>query len=601
VEIFHPLDWVAIIGYLILAVTVGSLLSRRASRSTQDFYLAGRSLPWWVAGTSMVATSFASDTPLVVTGWVRDGGLASNWMWWGFAVGGVLSFLFLAAWWRRAEITTDAEFIEVRYSGKPARILRGFYGAYHSLITNTIVLAWVLLAMLKVVRVVLDLDDHSWDVWILGGAVSLALGYSVLAGLWGVVVTDLFQFALAMTGAIFLGMEAASALGGLDEARAAIAELAPETTSFMPSPGEGAWTATAFWTQGFTAFVVLAALQGWANKNADGGGHAIQRFSACKDGSHARGAALWFHIAHYCLRPWPWIFVALCSIILIPTADLPLMEVGGQMVPDHEAAYPMMMKQYLGPGIFGLMCASFLAAFMSTLDTHFNLASAYVVNDLYRRFWNRKASPRHYVNVGRLTEVVVGLLAACFALFAGSISNLFTLSLALLGGLGPAYLLRWFWWRANAWTEFSALIASGLTTIYLKFFLPVSAWPSAPFNGWQAGVAWDHSGLYLLVVGVSLVVMFTATLLTKPVDTEHLQAFHAKVRPFGFWSRVAPHATNNRKRALAAGVGWVGSLSLIFGLMFAIGAWLLGRDFGPPLLLATGGSLLLYWSWNRAV
>ncbi len=595
---FHPLDWIAIGGYLAFALAVGSYLSKRASKSTQDFYLAGRSLPWWMAGTSLVATSFASDTPLVVTGWVRTGGIASNWIWWGFAVGGAMSFAFLAGWWRRLEVTTDAELIEHRYSGRPARVLRGFYGAYHSLITNTLVLAWVLLAMLKVVRVVLNIDDSSSDVWIVGGAVALALTYSMLAGLWGVVVTDLFQFFLALAGAILLGWKASEAVGGLDAARDYFSTLEPAKTALFPAHGEGAWTSAAWWTQGFTAFLVLVGLQGWANKNADGGGQAVQRYSACKDEKHARGAALWFHIAHYCLRPWPWIFVALCSLILIPESELPQIMVAGEMVPDHEAAYPMMMARYLGPGLFGLMCASFLAAFMSTLDTHLNLASAYAVNDLYRRFIRPDASSRHFVNVGRGFELVVGGLGAAFALVAGSISTLFTFTLALLGGLGPAFLLRWFWWRANAWTEFSALVTSGFMTLLLKFVLPDSIWPAAPFNAWEAGVPWNYSGQYLLVVGVSIVVMLTVTLLTPPVDPEHLRRFYAKVRPFGFWRKV----TNQKPAtgtALASFQVWYGGIALLLGLLMGTGAWLLGHEFWTWFGIAGVGGLLVSHSWNR--
>jgi Na+/proline symporter len=597
VSAFHPLDWIAIGGYLVFALAVGSYLSKRASKSTQDFYLAGRSLPWWMAGTSLVATSFASDTPLVVTGWVRTGGIASNWIWWGFAVGGAMSFAFLAGWWRKLEVTTDAELIEHRYSGRPARILRGFYGAYHSLITNTLVLAWVLLAMLKVVRVVLDIDDSSSDVLIVGGAVVLAITYSILAGLWGVVVTDFFQFFLALGGAILLGWKAADALGGLDSAREYFSAMEPAKTALFPSPGEGGWTSTAWWTQGFTAFLVLVGLQGWANKNADGGGQAVQRYSACKSEGHARGAALWFHIAHYCLRPWPWIFVALCSLILIPETDLPQILVNGEIVPDHEAAYPMMMARYLGPGLFGLMCASFLAAFMSTLDTHLNLASAYAVNDLYRRFIRPEAKPQHFVNVGRVAELFVGILGASFALFAGSISNLFTFTLALLGGLGPAYLLRWFWWRANAWTEFSALITSGCMTVLLKFVLPNSFWPAAPFNQWQEGIPWDHSGQYLLVVGVSILVMVAVTLLTPPVDSEHLSRFHAKVRPFGFWSKVSQlkHKPGTVRAAFQV---WFGGLALLLGLLMGTGTWLLGQpDSWVWFAIAATGSLLLKRSW----
>ena len=590
----HPLDWIAIGGYLAVALTVGTVLARRASRSTRDFYLAGRSLPWWVAGTSLVATTFAADTPLVVTGWVRSQGIAGNWLWWGIAVGGALSFVVFAAWWRRLEVTTDAEVIERRYEGKPARVLRGFYGGYHAFITNTIVLSWVLLAAVKIARVVFDIEDGSADVWITGGALLLALSYSVLAGLWGVVVTDFFQFFLALGGALLLAWKAGAELGGLDGARAAFAELSESITRIVPAPGPGGWWEASFWAQGFTAFLVLVAVQGWSNKNADGGGYAVQRFSACRDENHARGAALWYHLAHYCLRPWPWIFVALASMVIIPEADLPI--VGGRV--DHEAAYPMMMKLLLGPGLFGILCASFLAAFMSTLDTHFNLASAYVVNDLYRRFLKPQQSERHYVWVGRGVEVLIGVLAAMLALAADSISDLFTFWLAMFGGLGPAILFRWFWWRANAWTEISALAASTMATLLCKVILPASAWPAAPFNGWQSGVTWDHAGQFLLIVIFSLAVSLTVTRLTTPVSREQLRRFYGQARPIGFWAPVREPGEDPGGVGVLL-VGWLGGLALTFGLLAGIGRWMLGRDATLSFLAAAAGAALLWWSWPR--
>ncbi|MDG1405578.1 MAG: hypothetical protein P8R35_05125, partial [Planctomycetota bacterium] len=421
---FEALDWIAIIGYIVFAMSVGIYLTKRASKSTDDFYLAGRSLKWWVAGTSLVATSFAADTPLVISGWVRSSGISQNWLWWGMAVGGSLTFVVLAAWWRRLEVTTDAEFIERRYSGKPASFLRGFYGCYHALITNTIVLTWVLLAMLKLVRVILGAEDGSYDIYIVGGGLVLALSYSFLSGLWGVVVTDLMQFTLAMFGAIFLAYKSIDALGGFTAAQQAFAGLPRATTSIMPLANEEglSWDSIAWWSQGFGAFFIFIGVQGWLNKNADGGGAGVQRYSASLDENHARKAALWFNIAHYCIRPWPWIIVGLASIILIDPSALPV--VNGAI--DHEAAYPMMMAQLLGPGLFGLLCASFLAAFMSTLDTHFNLASAYLVNDVYRRFARKEAPDKHYVWVGRFAEILIGIIAATFALQADSIANLFT-------------------------------------------------------------------------------------------------------------------------------------------------------------------------------
>ncbi len=591
---FQPLDWYVIGGYLVFALSVGMLLTRRASRSTQDFYLAGRSLPWWVAGTSLVATSFAADTPLLVSGWVRHEGIAKNWVWWGMAVGGSLTFVCFAAWWRRLEVTTDAEFIERRYTGQAARFLRGFYGGYHAIVTNTVVLAWVLLAMLKLVRVVLNLEDGSLDVWIVGGALLLALSYSFLSGLWGVVMTDLFQFVLALGGAILLAWKSIDALGGIEATRQTFQELGPATTSLLPHAVDGktqapsTWTSLAWWTQGMGAFFILVGVQGWLNKNADGGSAGVQRYSACRSESHARGAALWFHLAHYCLRPWPWIVVGLASLVLIPTADLSLIAgADGNMIPDYEEAYPRMMALLLGPGFFGLLCASFLAAFMSTLDTHFNLASAYVVNDLYRRFLRPKAADTHYVWVGRFVEIGIGVLAAIFALSASSISSLFIFSLSLLGGLGPALLLRWFWWRANPWTELSALLTSTLTTILTN--TPI-------FGADQAWLNIPYPLSYLFVISSALSVSVFVTLCTRPVPKQHLQAFYDRVLPIGAWS---PFGRHQWRRWLPFFLAWAGGIALIYGLLFSIGGWLLGTPVSLPLLAAVSGSLVLTASWKH--
>lgn len=605
---FHWLDWVAIGGYVAFALGVGTYMARRASRSTNDFYLAGRSLPWYVAGTSIVATSFAADTPLVVTGWVRSAGISQNWLWWGMAGGGALSIIVLAAWWRRLAVTTDAEIIEHRYGGRQAKALRGFLGAYHALVTNTIVLTWVLLAMKKVVRVVLELPDDSYDGWIVGGGVILALSYSFLSGFWGVVITDFFQFFLALFGALLLAWNAAEALGGMSGAREAFAGLDEKLTTMIPEgkvdkAGEPVpWWTALYWTgSGFGAFLVFIGVQGWLNKNADGGGPAVQRYSACKDEHHARGAALWYHIAHYALRPWPWIFVALASLVLVDLSVLPTLADGGV---DHEAAYPYMMKEYLGPGVFGLMCASFLAAFMSTLDTHFNLASAYLVNDCYRRFLAKDKNPRHYVWVGRYLELVIGAIAASMAYFAESIADLFTFSLSLVGGLGPAMLLRWFWWRANAWTEISAMATSTSVTIGMTLY-------RKSFENPEAIPAWTGYPLsYAITIGAAVAVMVTVTLLTKPVREERLTEFYAKVRPVGAWRRFrdahrAEVRANGGSPATGQGVavlvGWVGGAALIYGLMFLPGRWMLGNPWLPSLVTAAVGAVALRWAWRRAV
>lgn len=603
---FHWLDWVAIGVYIAFALGVGVYMTRRASRSTNDFYLAGRSLPWYVAGTSIVATSFAADTPLVITGWVRSAGISQNWLWWGMAAGGALSIIVLAGWWRRLEVTTDAEVIEHRYGGRQAKALRGFLGAYHALVTNTIVLTWVLTAMKKVVRVVVDLPDGSYDHYIVFGGLALALSYSFLSGFWGVVITDFFQFFLAVFGAVLLAWNAADALGGMEGAREAFSNLDEKITAFVPAAATNAageaygWFEGLYWAgSGFGAFLIFIGVQGWLNKNADGGGPAVQRYSACKDEHHARGAALWYHIAHYAVRPWPWIFVALASLVLVDPAALPQLANG----PDHEAAYPYMMAEYLGPGLFGLMCASFLAAFMSTLDTHFNLASAYLVNDCYRRFLAPNRKPKHYVWVGRYLEIFIGLIAAGLALIADSIADLFTFSLSLVGGLGPAMLLRWFWWRASAWTEIAAMATSTTVTVgmvlYRKSFenpaLEAPAWTSYPLS-------------YAITIGAAVVVMLVVTLLTKPVPDEKLRSFYRKVRPVGGWRRIAALEPDCRAASdsrvgpgVAVLVGWVGGAALIFGLTLLPGRWILGQPLLPSLGTAVAGGVALKWAWRRAL
>ena len=565
---FEALDWIAIIGYIVFAMSVGIYLTKRASKSTDDFYLAGRSLKWWVAGTSLVATSFAGDTPLVISGWGRSSGISQNWRWWGMAVGGSLTFVVLAAWWRRLEVTTDAEFIERRYSGKPASFLRGFYGCYHALITNTIVLTWVLLAMLKLVRVILGAEDGSYDIYIVGGGLVLALSYSFLSGLWGVVVTDLMQFTLAMFGAIFLAYKSIDALGGFTAAQQAFAGLPRATTSIMPLPNEEglSWDSLAWWSQGFGAFFIFIGVQGWLNKNADGGGAGVQRYSASLDENHARKAALWFNIAHYCIRPWPWIIVGLASIILIDPSALPV--VNGAI--DHEAAYPMMMAQLLGPGLFGLLCASFLAAFMSTLDTHFNLASAYLVNDVYRRFIRKEASGKHYVWVGRFAEILIGIIAATFALQADSIANLFTFSLSLMGGLGPALLLRWFWRRANVFTEISALATSTILTFVTK------------------SLDFDYPFSYMVVVLGSLIGAVSVTYVTPPADKDTLDRFYSIIRPDEI---SKPHFF----------AAWGGGIALIYGLLLAIGQFLRGGAFVTPLIISVIGAIILRLCWHKCI
>ncbi len=629
----QTLDWIIVGAYVAFALATGIVLSRRASRNVDEFFLSGRNLPWWLAGTSMVATTFASDTPLVVTGWVRDYGIWKNWLWWPFAIGGMLTVFLFARLWRRGEVMTTAELAELRYGGRGARALRGFLGLYHSCIHNTIVLCWVLLAAIKIMDVLLGADP----ITAVAIACGLSLIYSLLAGLWGVVMTDLVQFAMAMTGAIWLAVLSWAAVGGAEGVNTAWVEgggkpwLDPEVLSFLPGPGEGGFFDASYWTTPVAALAVYLGVAWWAKDGVDGGGVVVQRLAASRDERHGTLAALWFNIACYALRPWPWIIVAVASLVVLPpievttpmTGSVVAVEEGvvqveseadrmqradvrwsteaawhatasvavgdaveaGDVVAqtDSERAYPAMMAEFLPVGLLGLVVASLLAAFMSTIDTHVNLSSAYFVNDVYRRYFRPEASPRHYVMVARIAGVVTMGVAALWAVSASSISNLFLFFLAILGGVGPVYVLRWIWWRVRASTEITAMVASSLTTVFLSpEMMPealrwdLGAWHLGPLS---PGGVLSAEGRLLFVVAVSLVSSLVSLCLVRAPDPKDLVDFYTKVRPAGFWGPVAalvPDVPRTPEGGLIVG-GILGGLAVTYGILFAIGHWIFGR------------------------
>lgn len=548
-------DWIIVAAYLAVALAVGVFFARRAGKSTNEFFISGRNLPWWLAGTSMVATSFAADTPIVITGWVRESGIAFNWIWWSFAIGGMFSVFLLARLWRRAAVVTDVELTELRYGGRGAAILRGFRGAYMAIPVNCITLAWVILAMKKLLEVLLGVDP-----WIaIAACLALTLVYAVLSGFWGVVVTDLVQFAIAMTGSVVLCCLTVTRIGSLSALRTraeAAAPIGEELTRFFPTFPKGVSPLEAsFWTLPVFAFTVFLFVQWWANKNADGGGVVVQRMLAAKDERQSLLATLWFNIANYALRPWPWIIVALGSVILLPHVE-------------GEQAYPEMIKLLAPPGVMGLVVASFLGAFMSTVDTHLNLSSAYVVNDIYRRFINRRASEKHYVFISRLTSVVLMLVAAEIAFVSDSISGLFQFLLSFTAGIGLVLILRWFWWRVNAWSELSAMLASGVIASVLYL---------VKMKYGAEGTLWLSSqGILLCTVAGSTVVWLAVTFLTPPVPRERLTAFYRSVRPYGFWGRVAAEGGVERPGGLPRMLlNWLAGSVMVLAATFAIGKFLL--------------------------
>ncbi len=568
----HWLDWSVLAAYFLFSLGVGLYFVRRASRSTQEFFVSGRNLPWWLAGTSMVATSFSVDTPLFVTALVRNQGIQGNWLWWCFVLGGVLAAFVFAQLWRRSEVVTDVELAQLRYSGKPAAALRGFRAWYMTLYANCLTMAWVCVAMIKVFEAVFEVGPVEATLF----AAVVTLVYSMLSGLWGVVVTDLVQFVIALFGGIVLAVFAVDAAGGMGPMLDSIRAMGQgEALSFLPrlSDAGAAATDASFWAEmlawsgtALATFLVLVTIQWWANKNADGGSVVIQRMAASKDEREAILGTLWFQVANYALRPWPWILVGLASFVLYP-------EIG-----DAETAYPRAMVELLPAGLLGLMVASLLAAFMSTMTSFINLSAAYLVNDFYRPFVARDRSERHYVFAGRAASalaLVIGLGIAYWAYYFSSIVGLFQTLLQLGAGIGLVYIARWFWWRVNAWSEIAAMIAS--TTIGIALWAsPRLGGPTFPFA----------ASVSLNLVG-STIVWVAITYLTRPTAPEHLAEFYRRVRPPGWWDPVRAsigRAADPKKERLKQGLQ----------------LWALGVVFIYSALFGSGKLILMEWGWGIA-
>lgn len=649
----HWLDWLVIAAYLVFAVVTGFVLRKRASSAVDQYFLSGRSLPWWLAGTSMVATSFAADTPLVVSGWVRDYGIWKNWLWWSYAISGVLSVFLFARWWRRGEVMTKAEIIEVRYHGRAAGTLRGLLGLLHAFVTNTMVLCWVLLAASKILDAMFGIPKF-YSVTL---ACAIAMSYALLAGFWGVVVTDFVQFIISMVGAVALAAICYSAVGGADGIQAAAERgeafaMRSETLRLFPVTESTLPWDPQFWTVSIAALAVYLGVAWWAVETVDGGGHAIQRIAASKDDREGMLATLWYNIAHYGLRPWPWIIVGVASLVVLPRLEvespvagevvnvtqdsanpsvfiqpddgstqvsirledasqepdwqphLPTVSSGdhvdlGQVIgkSDSEQAYIVMLGRYLPLGIKGLVVASLLAAFMSTVDTHVNLAASYFVNDIYRRYLIRTQSERHYVTVARLASVAIMVLSGVLAFSSRSISGIFEFFLAFLAGVGPVYAFRWLWWRVTAVTEITALIASGAVATFLTY-APIQ-WQLGPFS---TNGQLEPAGRLLLVVLCSLAASLLSLLIAPKPNPQTLVGFYKKVRPMGWWKPVAALAPEvQRVDSLAAvAVGTIGGLALIFGVLFGTGCMLLGSGGLTLSAVATAvGIMAVAWSLRR--
>jgi Na+/proline symporter len=540
-------DWAVVAVYFVLSAVIGIWYSRRASQSSEEFFLSGRAIPWWLAGTSMVATTFAADTPLAVTGITVKNGIAGNWIWWSMVMSGMLTVVFYARLWRRAGVMTDAEFAEIRYSGGPAAFLRGFRACYLALAINSVIIGWVTAAMAKIVG--LTLGVGKWEATV--GLFLVTGAYSTLSGLWGVLVTDFFQFILAMAGCVALAYFALGAVGGMSGLLAALAAKYPDGAPLALVPA-----ADSEWMPAITFFVYLA-VNWWASwypgAEPGGGGYVAQRIMSTRSERDALLAALWFNIAHYALRPWPWIIVALASMVLYPG------------LADPETGYVRVMVDHLPPFWRGFLLAAFFAAYMSTISTQLNWGASYLVNDVYRRFWAPGRAERHYAAVGRVATVLMMVVSGIATMNIATVEGAWKFLLAIGAGTGLVYLLRWYWWRVNAWSEVSAMAAALVVSLALQV------------AGLSADDARGFAWLLILTTAATTVVWLTVTWLTPPEPRDRLVAFYDRVHPGGpGWAAIVPTAT--AERVVSGGlVQWALGCAVVYLGLFGIGGLILGR------------------------
>lgn len=572
---FAALDWVVVLGYLAFALAAGLWVARRAGESMDSYFVAERSLPWWWLGTSMVATTFAADTPLVVTGLVASYGIAGNWFWWSWAIAHVAVAVIFASLWRRSGVITDAELVELRYAGPPARFLRAFKAIFFAILINGIILGWGIRAMTKISHPFADWEawlgsgtyetlSSVWPSWLMFGTVGdtltvlvlfgLVTLYSSLGGIRGVILTDLFQFAIAVVASIVFAWVAMDAVGGISGIRESLTEhygSSGEILAFVPSAGS-AWLP-------LQVFAVYLAVQWWAQYFSDGSGYLAQRLFTARSDLHAEAGGLWFALANYGIRTWPWVVIGLVALVVFPIGAEGSSEAAAIVAGDREMAYPVLMAQLLPTGVLGLLFASLLAAFMSTVDTHINWGSSYLVNDIYRRFLRPEASERELVRVSRATVVGLAMLAILIAGQISSIEGAWRFFIALGAGLGLPAMLRWVWWRVNAWTEIA-----GMTVATLSAFVLYGLYPEV-----------RDEYLLVVIVGLSMFASVVATVLTRPTPESTLERFVQRVQPPGWWGSQGTPQQRNAAKWLVAGL-LAGNVA-VFGVTFGIGWIVLDR------------------------
>jgi solute:Na+ symporter, SSS family len=579
-------DWAIVAAYFLLSAGIGFAFTRRGGESLSEYFISGRQVPWWLAGASMVATTFAADTPLVVTGLVSQHGVAGNWLWWNMLMSGMLTVFFFARLWRRANVMTDVEFAEVRYSGKPAASLRIFRALYLAIPINLIILGWVTRAMIKILTISLGLRDVqiggitvSGEVVAVGICFIITMAYSVAAGMWAVLWTDLVQFVIKMTAVIVLAVFAVSAVGGMDVLKTKLAaHFGSETAalSVLPVSFTPTGLVTYAWMPMLTLGVFLG-VQWWAawypGAEPGGGGYVAQRIFSAKTERDGVLATLSFQVAHYALRPWPWIVTGLATVVLYPSG------VGPNN--DHEAAYVQAFVDLLPTPWRGFMMAGFAAAYMSTVATQLNWGASYLVNDVYKRFMNKDADEKHYVSVSRWATVLLFLASTFVTWQLSSVEGAWRFLLALGAGTGLVLILRWYWWRINAWSEITAMIAS--------LVISGVCFATIPGRWFPAGDPRNDSVIMLITVALSTVAWLAATYITAPEKDDVLEAFYRRVRPGGpGWARVSERIGLGREPipgGALAWTNWVAGIVAVYSTLFGIGKLIFGEGVAGAILL----------------
>ena len=597
--VLQAIDWIIVGIFFMIVLSIGWVASKTAGKSSSEFFLGGRGMPWWLLGISMVACTFAADTPNLVTGMVRENGVAKNWAWWAFLITGMVTVFIYAKLWRRSGVMTDLEYYEKRYSGKAASFLRGFRSLYLGLFFNCLIMGNVTLAAIKIGGVMLGMEP--WVIVV--GASTVVVLYAALGGIKGVIWADFFQYSIAMFGAVYAAIVALRQpeVNGLNNLLSSLANT--NKLSFLPDFSD----ASVY----IPLLIIPIAVQWWSvwypGAEPGGGGYIAQRMLAAKNEKNAIGATLLFNFMHYAIRPWPWIIVALASILIYP--DLASIKAEFPNIADKylkdDIAYPVMLSK-LSPGWLGLVVASIIAAYMSTIGTHLNWGSSYVVNDFYKRFIKPDATERQMVNTGRITTVVLMVLAGILSLtFLDNATEAFNILLLSGAGSGAIYLLRWFWWRINAWTEIVAMIVATVNGVILVVFVEDAALATKNLDGFTMKL--------LIAVGCTTIAWITTTFLTKPESKETLRSFYRLTLPGGpGWKKVVEEAEADGDMINEGNEGkpWEMPIQLllvfvgcvvIYSSLFSIGSFLYGNVLTAlgMLLLAILGTIFLFKSFGK--